>query len=335
GDGLGFGKELGGLLAGVSLASTPFRDAIAARLAPLRDFLLLFFFIALGSTLDLGNLGQNGLAAVALSVFVLVGNPLIVLVIMTALGYRRRTGFLAGLTVAQISEFSLIFMAMGVTIGHVSVDALGLVTLIGLITIAASTYMITYSHRLYVLCEPALRIFERQGRRESEGAPGSSDAYDVIIFGLGRYGGAMGRRLVRGGHRVLGVDFNPVSVRRWRQDRLDAMFGDASDPEFIATLPLATAQWVVSTIRDHNGGVSHMDARIVLIQSLREFGFDGRIAVTSNRDADAAALLAAGADLVLEPFQDAADRAVELLESATPPDRLDVIEPDAQVEIGP
>jgi Kef-type K+ transport system membrane component KefB len=110
GDGLGFGKEVGGLLAGVSLASTPFRDAIAARLAPLRDFLLLFFFIALGSRLDLGSLGQSGLSATVLSLFVLIGDPLIVLVIMVGLGYRRRTGFLAGLTVAQISGFSLIFM---------------------------------------------------------------------------------------------------------------------------------------------------------------------------------------------------------------------------------
>ncbi|MFW5655678.1 MAG: cation:proton antiporter, partial [Roseicyclus sp.] len=136
---LGFGKELGGLLAGVSLASTPFREAIAARLASLRDFLLLFFFIALGASLDLSVLGASVWPAIVLSLFVLIGNPLIVLAIMGAMGYRKRTGFLAGLTVAQISEFSLIFMAMGVAIGHVADEALGLVTLVGLVTIAAST----------------------------------------------------------------------------------------------------------------------------------------------------------------------------------------------------
>ncbi|MDP3368764.1 MAG: cation:proton antiporter, partial [Brevundimonas sp.] len=117
GESLGFGKELGGLLAGVALGSTPFRDAIAARMAPLRDFLLLFFFIALGAQLDLGGLGQSGWAALVLSLFVLVGNPLIVVLIMARMGYHIRTGFLAGLTVAQISEFSLIFMAMGVSLG--------------------------------------------------------------------------------------------------------------------------------------------------------------------------------------------------------------------------
>src|SRR5690606_21818816 len=183
GEAFGFGKELGGLLAGIALASTPFRDSIAARLAPLRDFLLLFFFIALGTSLDLGHMGASSLEAGLLALFVLVGNPLIVLLIMVAMGYKRRTGFLAGLTVAQISEFSLIFMAMGVRLGHVDADALGLVTLVGLITIAASTYMITYSHELYALCEPLLRGFERKriNRRAYDEAPQGSE-FEIVIF---------------------------------------------------------------------------------------------------------------------------------------------------------
>jgi len=131
GDVLGFGKELGGLLAGVSLASTQYREAIGSRLASLRDFLLLFFFINLGAALNLSTLGDQIGPAIVLSLFVLIGNPLIVLAIMGYMGYRKRTGFLAGLTVAQISEFSLIFMAMGITIGHVTDQAMGLVTLVG------------------------------------------------------------------------------------------------------------------------------------------------------------------------------------------------------------
>ncbi len=335
GDELGFGKELGGLLAGVALASTPFRDAIAARLSPLRDFLLLFFFIALGSRLDLSSLGGDTLAAIVLSLFVLIGNPLIVLVIMNALGYRRRTGFLAGLTVAQISEFSLIFMAMGVTIGHVTTNALGLVTLVGLITIAASTYMITYSHQLYALCEPFLGVFGGKGAREAGGEAGvSNGSHDIILFGLGRYGGAIGRRLAAKGHRVLGIDFSPAAVRRWREDGLDGTYGDVSDPEFIASLPLATAQWVVSTIRDPNTGVSHPDGRPVLVQSLRDNGFRGAIALTTTPETDADTLTAMGADLALDPFQDAADRAVELIELDERPLRIEPVEPDAQREIG-
>ena len=92
GDLVGLGKEVGGLLAGVALASTPYRETIAARLAPLRDFLLLFFFIALGSGLDLSLLGTHVLGAIIFSLFVLIGNPLIVLAIMGGDGLPQAHG---------------------------------------------------------------------------------------------------------------------------------------------------------------------------------------------------------------------------------------------------
>lgn len=120
---------VGGLLAGTCLGSTPYRETVAARLAPLRDVLLLFFFIALGATLDLSLLGAHATGAIVFSPLLLIGNPLIVLATMGAMSYRKRTSFLAGLTVAQISEFSLIFVAMSVSLGHVREDALGLVTI--------------------------------------------------------------------------------------------------------------------------------------------------------------------------------------------------------------
>jgi len=316
GDFVGLGMEVGGLLAGISLASSPYRETIAARLAPLRDFLLLFFFIALGATLNLSLLGTHVTAAVVFSLFVLIGNPLIVLAVMGAMGYRKRTGFLAGLTVAQISEFSLIFIAMGVTLGHVDKDALGLVTMVGLVTIAISTYMITYSHRLYSLFEPLLGIFERSGTpREPSGDGGQheTDQYDVMIFGLGRFGTAIGMRLKRKGIRVLGIDFNSIAVRRWRRLGLDTEYGDATDPEFISALPSGSARWFVSTIPVYPTGLSHEDTRSTLIQATRSSTFHGQIAVTSHSRSDTEELLSSGADIVLEPFQDAADRAVDIL----------------------
>lgn len=321
GESLGFGKELGGLLAGVALASTPFRDAIAARMAPLRDFLLLFFFIALGAQLDLGGLGQSGWAAVVLSLFVLVGNPLIVVLIMARMGYHTRTGFLAGLTVAQISEFSLIFMAMGVSLGHVTGTSLGLVTLVGLITIAASTYMITYSHQLHRLCEPLLGFVKVNRRSPSVHAePGEVDGPDVIVFGLGRYGGAIGAGLKAAGRRVLGVDISPRALRDWQSRGNEGVFGDVSDPEFLASLPLDAAEWVVATIRPSDPGVSHADPRRVLLHQLRAMGYSGRVAVTSTDQAPDQYILEEGADLVATPFADAAQQVVQRIEAMSKPD---------------
>jgi Kef-type K+ transport system membrane component KefB len=323
---VGLGKEVGGLLAGIALASTPYRETIAARLAPLRDFLLLFFFIALGSALDLSLLGTHVAGAILFSLFVLIGNPLIVLAIMGAMGYRKRTGFLAGLTVAQISEFSLIFMAMGVSLGHVGEDALGLVTMVGLVTIAASTYMITYSHQIYAVVGPFLDMFERRGtpREPIAAAALISEGPRVVVFGLGRFGTAIGLRLRARGVRVLGVDFNPHAVRRWRDLGLETEFGDATDPEFVAELPLAHAVWIVSTVPIHPTGLSHEDTRTTLIQLARAAGYRGRIAVASHQATETAALRDAGADMVLEPFQDAADRAADLLCGAPEQARTDI-----------
>jgi Kef-type K+ transport system membrane component KefB len=314
-DVIGLGKELGGLLAGVALASTPYRESISARLAPLRDFMLLFFFISLGSTLDMTLLGESLGMALVFSAFVLIGNPLIVLMIMGAIGYRRRTGFLAGLTVAQISEFSLIFISMGLALGHVGEQALGLVTLVGLVTIAVSVYMITYSGVLYDLFGRFLSVFERRTPwREPEGQYSHRDAaIDVIVFGMGRFGTAIALRLQDRGLSVLGVDFNPRAVHRARALGLDADYGDAADPEFVASLPLERVQWAVSTVPRHPTGLSHEDSRHTLAQVIRSNAFSGQLAIASHHSRESGELLEHGADMVLEPFQDAADRAVDLI----------------------
>ena len=317
---LGFSKELGGLLAGVSLASTPFRENIVARLAPLRDFLLLFFFIALGTQLDLSLLGEQIVPALIFSIFVLVGNPLIVMVIMGIMGYRKRTGFLAGLTVAQISEFSLIFMAMGMTLGHVNAEALGLVTLVGLITIATSVYMITYSHPLYQWLEPALGLFERDvphREQDIEEKGVTAQTHDVILFGLGRYGKAIAHYLTRENFRILAIDFNPEEIRRWHAQGRDAAYGDASDHEFIASLPLKNIKWVISALPEHDVGITHEDPRSVLIDGLKQQHFSGKIAVSSHHVGDVEGLKQKGADLVFCPFIDAAERAVARIKENT------------------
>jgi uncharacterized UPF0146 family protein len=315
GDWLGFSKEVGAFVAGVSLASTPYRDALGARLVSLRDFLLLFFFIDLGAQLDLGGLGTQLLESLVFSLFVLVGNPLIVMVIMGALGYRKRTGFLAGLTVAQISEFSLILGALGLSLGHIDAETMGLITLVGIITISASTYMIIYSHPLYEWLAPSLSVFERRVpyREVEQNIPPNDTIPQIILFGMGRYGTGIAQALREHGCRVLSVDYNPELVRNGDAMGHPVLYGDAEDPEFIASLPLTQARWVVSTAREPNINNS-------LIHTLKNLGYSGRIAITAHSATDASVRLAqGGADLVLVPFADAAREAAErLLQQVTP-----------------
>jgi len=114
---------------------------------------------------------------------------------------------------------------------------MGLVTLVGLVTIALSTYMITWSHQLYEFCEAWLHPFERlvPFREKADCNNKSSGSYEFIVFGLGRYGRSIGKGLIAHGHTVLGVDFDPEAVADWRQLGHDGLYGDATDPEFLGT----------------------------------------------------------------------------------------------------
>ncbi|MGD8525793.1 MAG: cation:proton antiporter [Thioalkalispiraceae bacterium] len=309
GDILGFSKEVGAFLAGVSIASTPYREQVAARLVSLRDFLLLFFFIELGTTLDLSTLGAQLGASVVFSLFVLIGNPLIVMAIMGYMGYRKRTGFLAGLTVAQISEFSLVLVALGLNLGHLEQKTVGLVTLVGLITISVSTYMILYSHLLYERLAPWLSIFERKTpQREIDSQLDENVNVDVLLIGLGRYGAALAASLRERGYRLLAVDFDPDSIQRHSREGYRVHYGDAEDPEFVATLPLTRIQWVVSTVRDRS--INRM-----LLHALRQQNYRGNIAITTYNQQDACMFEQEGVDMVLMPYTDAAREAASRLMS--------------------
>jgi len=309
-DWVNFSVEVGAFLAGFALASTPYRESIASSLSGLRDFLLLFFFIELGSQIDFSLIGSQVPAALVLSVFVLVGNPLIVLVIMGLMRYSRRVSFMAGLAVAQISEFSLILIALARDLGHVENESVGLVTLVGLITIGTSTYMIIYSDWIFSRISPLLGIFERKESLIVDTSE-NRDAFDVIVFGYGRFGRHLVEHLARADHKVLVIDWDPYGAISFDDDKVaqnvTLWFGDADDPEFPGTLPLEGVKWIVSTI-------ARSDVSMTLARSLRRWGATGTIAVTALSISDCERLsvgIAEGCiDLVLQPFDDAADDAI-------------------------
>lgn len=305
---LDLSKELGGLLAGIALASTPLRDMIAARLAPLRDFLLLFFFVGLGIQLDLDGLEAQLRTALIFSAFVLIGKPIIISAIMGALGYRRRTSFLAGLTLCQISEFSMIFAGLAAGAGLMAGGTVTMITLVGMITITVSVYAITYQDRIYVLLEHPLGFFERRQPKSEEQLPAgkSKERYDILIYGMGRFGLAMAQEFTKQGASVLGIDFDPDAIKYAKARGFTVIYGDAGDPEFAKSLPYQHARAIVMTIPHHITGPFMPDLRRSLARALRETGFTGHIAATSHFRAGQEILKESGIDIVLCPFEDAA-----------------------------
>jgi len=218
---------------------------------------------------------------------------------MAAMRYPVRIGFLAGLTVAQISEFSLILAALGLSLGHITNATVSLITVVGLITIGGSTYMIMYSHQLYARLRPWLSVFERKGNHEPDSHL-VDENFDVIQFGLGRFGGHLADRLSHAGHRVLAVDFDPHSVKTNTRVGVTAVFGSAEDIHLLEALPLTRAKHIVSAI-------PNLETNLALLAGLIHHGYAGSIALTAHTRHDAEVLRAAGVRTILEPFSAAAD----------------------------
>src|SRR3989344_877751 len=158
---LGLSFEIGAFVAGVSLASIPYSFEVSGKIKYLRDFFLVLFFVSLGSTIVVTSFNQVLVQALILSALVLIGNPLIVMVLMQFLGYRSKTSFLVGLTIAQISEFSLIVIAIGLKVGHISNEIVSVITLTAVITITISRYYIIYSQKIYSLFGGMLKKLQR------------------------------------------------------------------------------------------------------------------------------------------------------------------------------
>jgi Kef-type K+ transport system membrane component KefB len=297
--------EVGSFLAGVALASSAFKDLLASRLASLRDFLLLFFFVSLGVNIDLHLLGAQVPAAIALSLFVLIGNPLIVMVLMGLLGYRSRTSFLAGLTVAQISEFSLILAGMGLAIGHIDENTVGLITLVGLITIGASTYMILYSHQLFEFLTPALNVFQRKTQfGEVDFELHGRKRYDVIILGLGRFGDRVADLLEEHTSiHFLGVDFDPAVIEEWKKRSRPVIYGDIDDSELLDHIPYNGSRAIILTVTDSKR-TSH------ILAAIKRVNYSGKVFVVMRKDQIQEEMEVTDVEVLL-PYQMAASRLYE------------------------
>lgn len=289
---VGFSIEIGALVAGVCLSMTPFAYEIGSRMKPLRDFFIVLFFILLGSQMVLGTIPQILVPALILSVFVLIGNPIIVVILMNILGYKRKTGFMAGLAVAQISEFSLILATLGFNVGHVSQEMLSLVTLVGLITIAGSTYFILYSDKIYTKIERLLKFLEFK-KSKKELAP-EEEVHDVLLFGYHRVGHDFIHAFKKLDKKYLVIDFDPQSIKRLEEAQIPYKYGDAEDSEFLQELNLKSVELVVSTIPDQR-------TNMLLVKRIRRVNKTAIIMVISHDAKQAKDLYDAGASYVIMP----------------------------------
>jgi Kef-type K+ transport system membrane component KefB len=245
----GFSIEIGALFAGVALASSPYVQEISARLRPLRDFFIVLFFITLGKQLDISNLRSALVPAIVFSIIVIFFKPLIVMVVSGLLGYAKRVSFKAGVNLSQISEFSIILVTISIT-QHIIDPKIGsVITLVAIITIATSTYMMLYDDHLFKYFDRIrFKVFEKETNfREKK----TNKSYEHVIFGYHHGGHEFIKTFKEIHKKFLVIDYDPDVIDILERQRVNYLYGDASDLELLKEADVDKAKMVISTIKDH------------------------------------------------------------------------------------
>jgi len=238
--------EIGAFLAGVSLAQLRFNEDLRRRVNPLMNLFVAIFFISLGAGMELGAAADHWAAGLVLSVFVLIAELVFFMWIMIRLGYGDRTGWMTGAAVAQISEFSLVLAALGVSMGYVGAHVLSIVAIVATVTMAVTAYLILYSELIFdwlvqrgILGHWPVRNPELQGRDVHHRG-------HIIVVGMN----ALGRRIVRDlaarNEDVLAVDTSPRNLEALS---CRTMLGNAEHVSFLEEAGVRDAKLLVSTLQ--------------------------------------------------------------------------------------
>lgn len=244
---VGFSHEVGALFGGISLASLPYATEMAARLKPLRDFFIVLFFVVLGESLGFASLQESLPAALVLSAIVIICKPLFVMTSLGALGYTKLTSFKTAINLSQISEFSIILVIYAAGVGLVDERLTTIITLVALITISTSTYLMKYDDTIYRFFEPRLHVFERKIIKEHQQKRVS---YPIILFGYHRGGHEFLQAFRDMKQRYLVVDYDPEVIEHLDRQGVRNTYGDATDEELLHEINAQKAQLIVSTISD-------------------------------------------------------------------------------------
>ncbi len=243
---LGLSHEIGAFLAGMALAQLPYNDDLRRRLHPLMNFFIAVFFVSLGITMELEAATQAWPIAIALSLFVLIGNPLIFMIIIARMKYSELTAFRTSVTVAQISEFSFVFATAGVAANLIGNQILSIIALVGVITITTSAYMILYSDPLYRFMSKLglLRIFRAGKTPEPEEEHSLQD--HVVVVGMNPLGRSIVEKLHSKGVHVLAIDTDPNKLEGLP---CETEVGNVEYESVVEELGLRRAKLVVSALQ--------------------------------------------------------------------------------------
>ncbi len=291
---IGFSIEIGGFLAGLALANSVENVQIAAHVRSLRDFFLTIFFVILGMQMNFESMQSVLFPAIILSIFVLIGKPAIVIGIMSLLGHRKRTAFLTGISLSQISEFSLVMAFLGNALGHVPDSIVAIITMVCVITFVFSSYLMKSAGALYSLFGKHLGMLERKGFAQQDDTLSEALKNHVVLVGAHRMGETILEALLEEGETVVVIDFNPDIAVRLKDKKVKNIFGDIADFEVQEKAGIENAKLLISTISDE-------DANLLIIQRIKKAKSRTKVIMMALDKETVKSLYKAGADYVVMP----------------------------------
>ncbi|MDO8335870.1 MAG: cation:proton antiporter [Candidatus Saccharibacteria bacterium] len=295
----GFSIEVGALFAGVSLAGLPYSQEMASRLKPLRDFFIVLFFITLGQSLNVANLAAGIAPAIFLSAVVIFLKPLSVMVGLGLFGYTKRTSFKAGINLSQISEFSIILILLAQTAGLVSSDLAAIVTLVAIITITVSTYLMQYDNQILLKLEQRFEFFKERINREEDIK--QTTTHSLILFGYKKGGEEFVKTFKQMHKKYVIIDYNPEVIESLERQRLPFIYGDATDIELLREIGIKHAQLIVSTMTNFSSNEQ-------LIKYVRRVSPRTIVVCHADNYEEAVALYRHGATYVMLPHYIGSER---------------------------
>lgn len=300
-DGLGLSRELGALLAGMAISTFPYALDIEARVASLRDFFLILFFVVLGFGIPLPKLALLG-TVLLMALVVVVTRFATVFVPVYATGGGSRAGFIASVNLAQVSELGLMLVVLGEPLGHVGPELAGPILYSFIVLGLISSYAITYSDQLHRLAWPALRRFGLHEGPEKERQPADGDATDIYLLGFYHVASSLVAELERADpsvlHRLTVVDFNPVVLQNLRGRGVRALYGDLGRRDSLERAGVAQAKLILCSLTN---SVLRGTSAVNLIKHVRALNPQARIVAVAETLDEERSLRGAGADYVVLP----------------------------------
>ena len=317
----GLSREMGALIAGVSISTFPYNLDVVAKVVSIRDFFVTLFFVALGMQIPMPTADVVGLALVA-SLFLVASRFVVVFPILRALRQGHRTSLLPAINLAQMSEFAMVIAAIGLGYGHIDQRTVSLLIFVFAFTSVASTYLIGYSHPLQERLAQWLRnagVKDLDDEDADRRSPTALAGKDVVLLGFFTEASALVQEYAMaataGTHpllaRLLVIDFNPDVHAELARRGIACKYGDVASMETLHHAEVHGARLVVSTIPDT---VLKGTSNLRLLRQARQLCPHAKVVVTANRVASALALYEAGADFVFVAHLHSAAQMASILE---------------------